>query len=246
MADLVIREDIDGACFLTLNRPDVLNALSVRVFSALSKHAASLEKSRREIKCVVLRGMGRAFSAGHDLKDIKEGEESPEPHYQAKIIERLANLPQPVVASVHGYCFTGGLELALAADLIITTPTTRFADTHGMWGLSPLWGMSQRLPRRVGMSKAKEMMFTSRNYTGEQAVGMGLADLCVPDDELAAATSQLVADIVANSPHTNAVNKRLLHATGGMTLEAGLAYELDHSPGVCADAEERLARFGKK
>jgi enoyl-CoA hydratase/carnithine racemase len=245
MSELVIREDVGGACYLTLNRPDVLNALNVPLFAALSKHAEAIAASGRELRCVVLRGAGRAFCAGHDLKDIKEGEQLPEPHYQARIIDRLADLPQPLVAMIHGHCYTGGLELALAADVIITSKSAKFADTHGKWGLSPVWGMTQRLPRRVGHSKAKEMMFTSRSYGGEQAAAMGLADLCVDDELLADATESLVADIVANSPHTNAVAKRILDATASMDLEHGLAYELDHSPGVCPDAAERLARFAK-
>ena len=167
-------------------------------------------------------------------------------HFQAKIIERLSQLPQPVIASVHGYCYTGALELALAADLIITTPSTKFADTHSKWGLSPLWGMTQRLPRRVGLSKAKEMMFTSATYLGTEALAIGLADRCVPDDKLEEVTAALVTAISANSPHTNKINKEILCETDGMELEDGLDHELDNSPGLCTDGVERLAAFKKK
>ena len=99
---------------------------------------------------MVLRGAGRSFCAGNDLEDIAAGRRSQDPHFRGKTIERLARIPQPLVAAIHGHCYTGGLELALAADLLIATETARFADTHGKWGLTPLWGMSQRLPRRVG------------------------------------------------------------------------------------------------
>jgi enoyl-CoA hydratase/carnithine racemase len=245
MTELVLRSDIEGACFLTLNRPEVLNALNLELFAELRAHVEALERAGTDISCVVLRGAGRAFCSGHDLVDIKEGEKLPEPHYQARIIDRLSKLPQPLIASIHGYCFTGGLELALAADLIITTPSTKFGDTHSKWGLSPLWGMTQRLPRRVGMSKAKEMMFTSGSYSGTEALAMGLADRCVPDDKLEEETTALVSAISANSPHTNKINKEILIETDGMELEEGLDYELDTSPGLCVDGLDRLATFSK-
>ena len=246
MAALVLRHESDGTCFLTLNRPEALNALNVPLFTELKEHVTALASAGNHVQCVVLRGSGRAFSAGHDLKDLQKGEALPEPHFQARIIEALANLRQPVIASVHGYCYTGALELALAADLIITTPSTKFADTHSKWGLAPLWGMTQRLPRRVGLSKAKEMMFTSAAYSGEQAVQMKLADRCVPDDALEEETLALARSIVANSPYTNAINKHVLQATDGMDLRAGLHYELAHSPGACKDAAERIAAFGAR
>ena len=79
------------------------------------------------------------------------------------MIDRLGRLPQPVIAAVHGVCFTGGLELALACDFILADATARFADTHGKWGLVGAWGMSQRLPRRIGVPAAKRMMMTGRS-----------------------------------------------------------------------------------
>jgi enoyl-CoA hydratase/carnithine racemase len=89
------------------------------------------------------------------------------------------------------------------------------------------------------------MMFTSWTYSGEEAVAMGLADRCVPDERLEEETLELVRAIGANSPHTNAIDKKILHATDGMDLASGLRYELEHSPGACADAAERLSAFRK-
>jgi len=128
-----------------------LNALNVALFQQLSRHVDALRDQVNEVACVVLRGAGKAFSAGHDLKDIQKGEHAPEPHYQARTIQALAELPLPVIASVGGHCYTGGLELALAADIMIAGRSAKFGDTHSKWGLSPLWGMTQRLPRRVGL-----------------------------------------------------------------------------------------------
>ena len=118
MAGLVLREDKDGLATLTLNRPDKLNALNVEMFMELSAHVDAIALDIDRIGLVVVRGAGKCFSAGHDLADIAKGERPPRPNFQSNTIERLANLPQPVISAVHGHCYTGALELALAGDLI--------------------------------------------------------------------------------------------------------------------------------
>ena len=128
MSDLVLRRDREGVAHLTLNRPDKLNALNVALFKALETHVADIEAS--PVRAVVLRGAGRCFSAGHDLGDIAAGEALPRPNYQSHVIERLADLPIPVISAVHGHCYTGALELALAADIILAAESAKFADTH--------------------------------------------------------------------------------------------------------------------
>src|SRR5690606_9930261 len=157
MSTLVLRHNEGGLACLTLNRPDKLNALTVQMFTELYEHVQDIERDTEHTGVVVLRGAGRCFSAGNDLNDIAAGQPLPMPHFQAKVIERRANLPQPVIAAVHGHCYTGALELALAGDLLVAAESARFADTHAKWALTPLWGMSQRLQRRVGLPKAREM-----------------------------------------------------------------------------------------
>lgn len=246
MSDLVLREDRGGAAILTLNRPDKLNSLNVPVFQALEAHVANLESNPGSAAVVVLRGAGRCFSAGHDLGDIAAGEKLPAPNYQAKVIERLANLPLPVITAVHGHCYTGALELALAGDIILAAESAKFADTHAKWALTPVWGLSQRLPRRIGVTKAQEMMFTCRTYSGREAEAMGLANACVADDGFEAAIDSWTAEIAANSPYSHAANKRLVRETDGMTMVAGLAHEVFRSAGVGPDMRERIAAFGQR
>ena len=164
---LVERTDRDGLAVLTLNRPEVLNALSPNLFVELRAHVDTLATQTEEIGCVILCGKGRSFSAGNDLKAIQAGETPPSRHYQAETLDAIENLPQPVIAAVQGHCYTGSLELALACDLMVAADDARFADTHGKWGMSPTWGMSQRLPRRVGLVAAKELMFSGRVVSGE-------------------------------------------------------------------------------
>jgi enoyl-CoA hydratase/carnithine racemase len=251
MSDLVLRETHGAAAHLILNRPDKLNSLNVPVFEALDGHirdiaAALAARAADAPQVVVLRGAGRCFSAGHDLADIAAGERLPYPNFQAKIIERLAGLPLPVITAVHGHCYTGALELALSGDLILASENAKFGDTHARWSLTPVWGLSQRLPRRVGTTKAREMMFTCRTYSGRDAEAMGLANACFAEDDFLAAVDRWVAEIAANSPHSHAANKRLLDHTDGLPLEAGLAHEVFRGEGVGPDMRERIAAFAAR
>jgi len=245
MTEPLLREDTGGLCTLTLNRPDKLNALNSPLFARLDAELADIEAHRESIGCVVLKGAGRSFCAGADLEEFA-GSDSLDTLAKARVVERLANLPQPVVAMVHGHCLTGGLELALAADIIAAAETATFGDTHGKWGFIGTWGMTQRLPRRVGRSFASLMMFSARRVTAPEAFRVGLADLCLPDDELAGEVERLTSDILANSWHSLFGTKRLLAETDGMPLADGLAHEYYRNDGPAPDWRERVERFARR
>ena len=240
----IIRSVQDGLCTLTLDRANKLNALDTQTFEELDAHLAEIEAATDTIGCVVLRANGRAFCAGADLGGIGAG--FTDSRFKPGVIERLDGLPQPVIAAVHGVCFTGGLELALAADLILADATARFADTHGKWGLVGAWGMTQRLPRRIGKSAAMGMMMTSREVSAPEAKELGLVDMLAGEGGLDAMVAELTDRILANSWHTNMVTKRLMKETDGMSLAAGLAHEHYRYPGFAPDYQERIASFGKK
>ncbi|MBP0600597.1 enoyl-CoA hydratase/isomerase family protein [Herbaspirillum sp. LeCh32-8] len=250
MSALVLREDRDGLAVLTLNRPEKMNALTVQMFLELHEHVAALEQQTDTIGAVLLRGAGRCFSAGNDLHDIAAGQplppQFPTLHLQARTIDRLARLPQPVITAVHGHCYTGALELALAGDIIVAAQSAKFADTHAKWALTPLWGMSQRLPRRVGQARAKEIMLLGRTYTGAQAAGIGLANFCYADTEFDVQVDALARELLAGSWFSHRANKRLLQETDGLSLEAGLAHEVFRNAGKGPDMQQRIAAFGKK
>jgi len=243
---LVLRADNDGLCTLTLNRPDVLNALSPGLFVELRAHLDALSGETDRIGCVILHGQGRSFSAGNDLKAIQAGERAPAPHFQAETLDALESLPQPVIAAVHGHCYTGSLELVLACDLLIAAESARFADTHGKWGMSPTWGMSQRLPRRVGLVTARELMFSGRVIDGAEAAAIGLANRCVPDDQLLPAATAMARSFLENSWFTLRMDKTLVNGGLDRTLRAGLDYERTTSPGAGPDTAKRLGGFQKR
>lgn len=242
--EYVARHDSGGLCRLVLNRPDKLNALNTPAFESLDRHLAAIERETDRIGCVVVRGSGRGFCAGADLRAMDEPPVARS--FKPGVIDRLSRLPQPVIAAVHGVCYTGGLELALACDLIIAETTARFADTHGRWGLVHAWGMAQRLSRRVGVPTAKRMMLTSAEMRADEAFDRGLVDLLAPEGQLSECVDDVAAAILANSWHTNFTAKRTLQETDGMSLRDALAYEQSHHPGRAADHKERVARFGRQ
>ena len=244
MEPLVIREDRDGLAILTLNRPEALNALSPGLFVELRQHIDQLAQQTDSIGCVMLCGKGRSFSAGNDLKAIQSGEVAPSRHFQAETLDAIEQLPQPVIAAVQGHCYTGSLELALACDLLVAAESAKFADTHGKWGMSPTWGMSQRLPRRIGLLRAREMMFSGRVVSGAEAAAIGLANQCVADDALLETTIAMARGFLANSWFTLRADKMLVNQGLNHTLRAGLEFEREKSPGRGPDMEERLRRFG--
>jgi enoyl-CoA hydratase/carnithine racemase len=221
---------------LTLNRPEKLNAINRPMLVDLRGHLEQLALDE-SVSCVVLGGAGRCFGAGHDLgEDVGEGR-----YFDAETVDMLERIPQPTIARVHGYCFTGSLELALACDLLVAARSAVLADTHGQWGLVPIWGMSVRLPERVGVARAKDLAFTGRRLTGSQAQAIGLVDRCVDDELLEEASMELARQIAANSPGTNRMTKALYAARPTMTREGALAFERTRPWGLPTDRDERRA-----
>ncbi len=244
--ELVLREDRDGIATLTLNRPDALNALSLAVFQELEAHAIALAEQTDDVGCVILRGAGRSFSAGNDIKSLQAGDQDPSLHYRTDVIDRLESVPQPMIASVRGHCYTGALELALVCDLMVVSETARFRDTHANFGMVPMWGMTARLPRRIGVQRAKELMFTGRVLSGDEAVGWGIANVCVNDDALEQTTDEMARSVVAQSWHSLREEKALVDAASRLTYAEGLAWEREHSRGTTPDLLDRLASFNKR
>ncbi len=243
MSQRVIRHDAAGVCTLTLNRPDKLNALDTLAFEELDAHLKAVSQDEA-VGCVVLRGAGKGFCAGADLNALSDPSVKPlPPAFKPGVIERLALLRQPVIAAIHGVCFTGALELALACDFIFADATARFADTHGKWGLVSAWGMSQRLPRRIGLPAARRMMMTAQVVEATEAKDLGLIDQLAPEGQLDEMLRKFLEELIANSWHTNFAVKRMMIETDGMSLAQGLAHEHFRYPGNAPDSQQRIAAF---
>jgi enoyl-CoA hydratase/carnithine racemase len=244
MDSLVLRTRENGAVTLTLNRPEKLNALSKELLEALEGHLDAIARETREVGLVIVRGAGGNFSSGYDMEEVLDFVRArAKPHFHSEVIEKLANLPQPVICAIQGHCSTGSLELALAADLIVASESAQFTDAYARWGLTPIWGLSLRLPHRVGTAKASEMMLTCRTYTGRQAEEMHLANLCFADDRFEAELARLSADILGNSWYANQVNKRALVASDKLPLREAHALEIFKNEGLAPDAQSRVMQF---
>jgi enoyl-CoA hydratase/carnithine racemase len=247
MTDLVLRENREGAAILTLNRPEKLNALTKDLFESLETHVDALARETRTIGLVILRGAGGNFSSGYDMKEVLAYVRAhAKPHYNSEVIEKVAHLPQPVISAVEGHCSTGALELALAADLVVASESASFCDAYGRWGLTPIWGLSLRLPHRVGNAKAAEMMFTCRSYSGTEAHEMHLANFVFPDAEFAVRLDALAQNVLGNSWYANQVSKRALLESDGLSLRDAHALELFKNEGLAPDAVKRIERFFRR
>ena len=247
MTSLVLREERNGTAVLTLNRPDKGNALSKDLFEELEAHLDDINRRKRDIGLVILRGAGGNFSVGYDMLEMRDQVKAhAKPHYQSEVIDKLANLPQPVIAAIEGHCSTGALELALAADLIIASESAKLSEVYGHWGLTPIWGLTLRLPNRVGSAKAKEMLLSCRTYTGKEAHDMHLVNFYYPDDAFEAELAALADDILANSWFANRVIKFALTESEGLSLKEAHALEMFKDEGLAPDAEARIAEFANR
>ena len=239
-----------GVLTLTLNRPDALNAFRPEMLESLGSLLRAADADG-DVAVVVLKGAGRAFSAGVDLKVLqgidphagKIGDLFDVPAANAR--RAIREIGKPVVASVHGFCFTGALEIALHCDLLYTTVDTKFGDTHAKFGLRPTWGMSQTLAQAVGIRRAKELSFTARTFKGEEAERWGLATAAVADIKaLDALVAERAASIASNSREAVAALKDLYRvAESGRSIDEALDEELRREYDTIQDTAQRLAEF---
>ena len=163
-------------------------------------------------------------------------------YFEPETVDALEQLPQPTIAKIRGHCFTGSQEFALACDFLVATESTKLGDTHGQWGLVPVWGMSRRLPERVGRSKAKELMFTSQRITGLKAAEIGLVDHAVPEGDLDSFVDALADEICENSWDTNRIVKKLIAGSDERSREETLLWERTQPFGMPRDMQERMKR----
>ncbi|MBC5767070.1 enoyl-CoA hydratase [Ramlibacter albus] len=216
----------DGCAVVTLQRPQALNALTRSMRTQLARAFAQLAAEGTQV--VVLTGAGRAFCAGLDLRELSTSENLAELAVSGAVddpVHAVLGFPGPVVAAVNGPAVTGGLELALACDLLIASDRATFADTHARVGVIPSWGMSQRMPRLIGRARALEMSLTGNFVSAQQAQAWGLANRVVPHEELLATALGLAGDMLSAAPGMLAQYKRLVDDGLAGTLEQGLRLE---------------------
>ena len=226
MTELLLQRE-DGYAVLTLNRPDARNALSPQLLLDLCD-AFRLLQDESGIYSVILTGAGTAFCAGLDLKAMAEDESGLGVyaiHAQHDITAAMTAFDRPIIVGVNGVAATGGFELALMGDILLASSGARFADTHCRVGLAPGWGLSQKLARIIGPSRAREAHFTGNVISAQQAEAWGLVSRVVAPEDLLDACRQVATDIASCVPETVKVYKKMVNEGLQTDLAAGLAME---------------------
>jgi enoyl-CoA hydratase/carnithine racemase len=250
----IILEKKQGIARITLNRPKQLNAVSKEVLIDLGKAIADVEKDE-SIRVLIMAANGRAFCAGadltflnsilHDAYAMREFLE-----LWRSVYDSIEALGKPVIAMIQGIALAGGLELVTACDLAIASEDAQLGDQHAVFGLIPGGGNSQRLPRLIGVRKAKELLFTGDWVSAKDAERLGLVNKAVPADKLEETVNELAAKLAAErSPLATRLMKNLVNQGIQIKLSAGLDLELVeavHHYTTSEDFKEGLGAFTEK
>ncbi len=236
MSELIVTEIDNGVATLTLNRPEAMNALSDALRAELAQAIDRLEADDSAGVLIITGAGERAFSAGLDLKELgarNDGAALTRATYDPVV--SLSRFSGPVIGAINGVSITGGFELALACDVLIGTPNTRFADTHARVGILPGWGLSQKLSRLLGPSRAKEISLTGNFVSAEQALEWGLINHIVPAEDLLDKARALAADMLSCVPETLNAYKALID--DGYAANFGDAMSLEAERGRAANRQ---------
>lgn len=235
---MLVTVERDGpVAVVTLNRPEAMNALSRALRAELAAAMTALDADE-SVRAVVLTGAGaRAFTAGLDLKELgvdglgAANASTPE----ANPVKAIEQCRKPVIGAINGVAITGGFEVALACDVLIASENARFADTHARVGIMPGWGLSQKLSRMIGISRAKELSLTGNFLDAQTACAWGLVNRVVSADELLPAACRLAADMASVDPAMIQAYKRLID--DGYARPFGEAMALEHSTSSARNAQ---------
>lgn len=246
--ELVLVEKSQGIAWITMNRPEALNALTPEMINEVKEAVLDADRAA-DIGVTVITGTGRAWCTGLDLKALGKinfvggavGTEIDD--YGRSFIDAVQNSTKPVIAMVNGFVFTGGLELLLSTDIVIAAEEACFGDTHCKFGIRPSWGMSQRLPRIIGLNRAKYYTFTARTMTARQAFDYGLVSAVVPLGRLRAEVEEVCQAILKNSPQSIAACKAMYNQGWLTTLQDGLENVEYQQSFEIEDTNQRLAKF---
>jgi len=233
-------EKSEGIATITINRPEVRNALNPKTNQEIS---ARLDDAMKDdsVYVVVITGAGdRAFSSGADInimKDITAAKAREFSKTGQEIFNKVETFDKPIIAAINGFALAGGLELAMACDLRIASENARLALTEINVGLTPGWGGTQRLPRYVGKAIAKELIFTGKMIDAKTAERYGLVNAVVPLDQLKTTVTALAKELMKKPRVNIKLAKELINSSTETNLRTGMAHEAE-AFGVVSTTEE--------
>lgn len=225
---------------LTINRPEALNALNTGVLQDLAQ-AVSQAEADGDVYILIITGAGKAFVAGADIaqmKDLNAVEAKSFAEFANNIISKIESISKPVIAAVNGYALGGGCELAMACDIRIAGAKAKFGQPEVGLGITPGFGGTQRLPRIVGSSKAKELIFTAETINAEEALRIGLVSKVVADEELMNTALEMANKIAKNAQIAVRQSKDAINKGMQCDIHTGLAYEIQ-ALSVCFSTEDK-------
>jgi len=243
----------DGVAVVTLNRPDVLNALNQTTMNELVDACEGYDRDEA-VRCIVITGAGRAFAAGADIKEMA-GASAPQmlAGYRFQQWERIRKITTPIIAAVNGLALGGGCELAMLCDIIVASETAQFGQPEINLGIMPGAGGTQRLTRAIGKYRAMEMVLTGRPIPARQAEAWGLVTKVVPPEVVLDEAKGMAREIAGKAPVAVRLAKESVlkafdtHLEGGLDFERKCFYLLfateDRAEGISAFLEKRKAVF---
>lgn len=243
MSEPIVLVERDGpVAIVTLNRPDALNALSQALRAELVKTFADLATDD-SVRVAVLTGAGRAFTAGVDLKEAGQtGFALGADGGEIDLAKGLAGFPWPIIGAINGFAITGGFELALMCDVLLASENAKFADTHARVGIMPGWGLSQKLSRLIGISRAKELSFSGNFLDAETAERWGLVNRVYSADDLLPSAVKLAHEMASCDPVLLRNYKRVIDDGFASSFGDGMRLEVKrsaaHAESVTAESVE--------
>lgn len=250
--ETIIFEQREGVAWITLNRPADLNAVNLRMLEELHEVLSTVQADP-SLRVLVLTGSGRAFCAGADLKALFAGlDVAPgEPNFSDRTLATLSllrNMPKPVIAAINGLTIAGGLELAMCCDILIGASSAKIGDGHAAFGVFPGGGGAVLLPRKIGLNRAKQLLFSGDIFDAAKLEAWGLLNEVVPAEELQSTVAALAARMAAKSGLVLRRMKEVANRSVDQSQEAALRDEmlvcLQHTRSY--DFHEGLAAYSEK